>query len=72
MQTQWRSLLQLWKKEGNEKMKITLDIPDTTVCAFFDFVYFTETGLAMQGHSIQTDELKNGGVITIKEGVTQE
>lgn len=53
-------------------MKITLEIPDATVCAFFDFVYFTETGLVMQGHSIETDELKNGGVITIKEGVTQE
>ena len=34
-------------------MKIILEIPDTTVCAFFDFIRYNEhfTGMAMQrGH----------------------
>lgn len=54
-------------------MKITLDIPDTTVCAFFDFVYGDNmfTGLKMQGHSIETDELYDGAEIKIKD-VKQE
>jgi hypothetical protein len=46
-------------------MKITLDIPDNTLCAFFDFVYRDCFGLTMQGHSIQKDELYDGAVITI-------
>lgn len=46
-------------------MKITLDIPDTTLCAFFDFVYYTNTGAAMQGHSIDSSELYDGSEITI-------
>ena len=46
-------------------MKITLDIPDTTVCAFFDFVYYTNNGMAMQGHSIPSDELFDGSEIEI-------
>ena len=48
-------------------MKITLDIPDTTICAFFDFIRITDTGrLTMQGHSIETDSLKDGAVIKIE------
>lgn len=46
-------------------MKITLDIPDTTVCAFLDFVYYTNTGMAMQGHSMPSDELFEGAEIKI-------
>lgn len=48
-------------------MKITLDIPDTTVCAFFDFVHYTRTGMAMQGHSIASDELFDGAEIVIEQ-----
>ncbi len=48
-------------------MKITLDIPDTTVCAFFDFVHWTDNGMAMQGHSIPSDELYDGAIIKIEQ-----
>lgn len=46
-------------------MRITLEIPDTTVCAFFDFIRYTTTGMTMQGHSIPSDELYDGSVILI-------
>ena len=46
-------------------MKITLDIPDTTICAFFDFVYYTKNGMAMQCHSIDSSELCDGSEINI-------
>lgn len=50
-------------------MRITLDIPDSTVCAFFDFVHYTDgyRGMAMQGHSIGSDELYDGAEIVIKQ-----
>ena len=47
-------------------MTITLNIPDTTVCAFFDFIRFTNTGALMQGHSITSDEMFDGSVINIE------
>lgn len=49
-------------------MKITLDIPDTTVCAFFDFVRYDDDfrGMSMQGHSLSSDDLHDGAVIEIK------
>ena len=53
-------------------MKITLDIPDRTVAAFFDFVYWDERGANMQGHSIPTDELYDGAEIKIEAGSTRE
>lgn len=46
-------------------MKITLDIPDNTLCAFFDFVHGGFLGLTMQSHSIPKDEMYDGAVITI-------
>lgn len=49
-------------------MKITLDIPDGTICAFFDFIRTTYTGsLVMQGHSIKSDDLYDGAEIKIEE-----
>lgn len=47
-------------------MKITLEIPDGTVAAFFDFVYWDERGANMQGHPIPTDELYDGSEIKIE------
>lgn len=47
-------------------MKITLDIPNNTICAFFDFVRGDCEGLTMQSHSIQSTELKDGAVIKIE------
>lgn len=49
-------------------MKITLEIPDTTVAAFFDFVYTDGRQYLMQGHSITTDELQSGKTIIIEKG----
>ena len=48
-------------------MKITLEIPDTTKCAFFDFIYGARSGMMMQGHSIESDELYDGAEIKIDE-----
>ena len=53
-------------------MKITLDIPDRTVAAFFDFVYWDERGANMQGHLIPTAELYDGAEIIIKPGPIKE
>lgn len=53
-------------------MKIILDIPDTTMCAFFDFVYATDTGLNMQGHSIDSSRLFDGSEIKIAEVTPQK
>ena len=44
-------------------MKITIEIPDTTACAFFDFVYYTSTGIIMASKQIVTDDLRSGEVI---------
>jgi hypothetical protein len=50
-------------------MKVTLIIPDSTVCAFFDFVHYSKdmTGMLMQGHSIAKDELYDGAEIVIEQ-----
>lgn len=50
-------------------MKITLDIPDGTICMFVDFVWHDERryeGLVMQGHSVPSDELYDGAEIKIE------
>lgn len=48
-------------------MKITLEIPDGTICAFFDFIRASYGGLVMQGHSIKSDELYDGAEIKVEE-----
>lgn len=49
-------------------MKIILDIPDTTICAFFDIVRYENAfdGMTMQSHPISSDELYDGSEIKIK------
>jgi hypothetical protein len=44
-------------------MKITLEIPDTSSCAFFNYVYCTSTGMSLANKPIDTDELRSGEVI---------
>ena len=44
-------------------MKITIEIPDTTVCAFFDYVFSTNTGMSMASKQIGTDDIQSGEVI---------
>lgn len=46
-------------------MKITIEIPDNTLCAFFDFVWGDMFGLTMQGHSIAKNDLYDGAVIVV-------
>jgi hypothetical protein len=55
-------------------MKITLDIPDTTSAAFFNFVCYRrgEVSNFMQCHSIGSDELYDGAEIEIKEAEVQK
>lgn len=55
-------------------MKITLDIPDGTLAAFFDFVYQGDyyPSMMMQGHSIGSEELYDGAEIEIKAAGVQD
>ena len=38
-------------------MKITIEIPDTTMCGFFNYVFVDEGGLSMGSKSLDTDEI---------------
>jgi hypothetical protein len=44
-------------------VKITIEIPDTTVCAFFDYVFYTNTGMSMASKQISTNDIQSGEVI---------
>ena len=44
-------------------MQITIEIPDTTACAFFDYVYYTNTGMSMASKRICTDDIQSGEII---------
>lgn len=44
-------------------MKITIEIPNTTACAFLNYVYSTSTGMSMASRQIDTDEIQSGEVI---------
>ena len=46
-------------------MKITLEIPDGTICAFFDSVVNTDTGLMMFSHQLGSNDLKDGNTIKL-------
>lgn len=46
-------------------MKITLEIPDGTLCAFFDSVVNTDTGLMMFSHQLRGTDLKDGNTIKL-------
>lgn len=46
-------------------MKITLEITDGTLCAFFDSVVNTDTGLMMFSHQLGGNDLKDGNTIKL-------
>lgn len=48
-------------------MKITLEIPDGTLCAFFSFVYGSGASMYMQAHSLDGRDLYDGAEIKIEE-----
>lgn len=46
-------------------MKITIDIPDETICMVCDYVFYTATGLSMGVKSLETDDLYDGNEIKV-------
>lgn len=46
-------------------MKITLEIPDGTLCAFLDSVVNTDTGLMLFSHQLGGNDLKDGNTIKL-------
>lgn len=47
-------------------MKITLDIPDTTRCAFFNYVYQGSTAMLVGCKLLDSSDLKEGAEIKIE------
>lgn len=49
-------------------MKITLDIPNTTTCAFFNYVFVDENtyGMCMGVRSLDSDNLVDGNEIKVE------
>ena len=48
-------------------MKITLDIPDTTMCAFINYVFINKDtyGMSMGVKSLESDDLVDGNEIKV-------
>ena len=44
-------------------MKITIDIPDTTNCAFLNYVFYDNHGYKMGVRQMDSDNLYDGAVI---------
>ena len=53
-------------------MKIVIEIPDTTVGAFLNYVYYTSTPLSMMCKSISTDEIQSDKVIVCNPETKEE
>ena len=46
-------------------MKIILEIPDRTICAFLNYLIQTPDGLKMCSNSIESEDLRDGAKIKI-------
>ena len=53
-------------------MKITLDLPDNTIGANVNFVYYMGSWLALHGRIIDSKELFDGSVIKIEAAKQEE
>ena len=54
-------------------MKITLDIPDSSICAFISLVYRGDYGgLTMYAQSMETKELYDGSEINVYPPVEED
>lgn len=56
-------------------MKVTIELPDTAMCAFVNYVFYDiNTGMSMGAKSIDTDDLKRGYVAaeSIEKGGAEE
>lgn len=49
-------------------MKIIVDIPDRTVCAFLNYLVQDPNGLRMCVNSIQSEDLRDGAELKIVPG----
>ena len=48
-------------------MKITLELPDSTKCAFVNYVYVEGYDIVMKSQPLDTGDLTDGAVIVIPE-----
>lgn len=48
-------------------MKITIDIPDTTNCAFLNYVFYDDHGYKMGVRQMDSDDLYDGAVVYDKK-----
>lgn len=46
-------------------MKITLEIPDSVICAFMSGVRYTDDGMAMFSWQMDSDDLRDGNTIKL-------
>ncbi len=53
-------------------MKITLDLPNDTLCCFVNFVRGDMFGLTMQSHAIEKARLYDGSEIKVEPGEVAE
>ena len=53
-------------------MKITLDIPDTSLCAAISLVYVNKTATMITTHTADTEELRSGEVIIMPQKNKEE
>lgn len=52
-------------EKGENRMKITLDISDGTVCAFFSSVEVTLNGMSAVSYPLDSDDLHDGAEIKL-------
>lgn len=53
-------------------MKITIDIPDTTDCAFLNYVFYDNRSYKMGVRQMGSDDLYDGAVIYAKRNDEEE
>ncbi len=51
-------------------MKVTYELPDNTVLAFLNYVYYTDNGMSMAVKSAATEDLRSGEVLKVEPEVT--
>lgn len=53
-------------------MKITLDVPDGTMCAFLNYVFQRGFGLCLGTKSLGSEDLHDGAVIKVEPTFEEE
>lgn len=52
-------------------MKITVELPEGTVCGFINYVFRTDNGMSMGCRSIDTDALRKGTSELVNESAEE-